>query len=342
MTIYFVLFYAFTDFNWQLGNYLGGNGLYVFWSNWRGVRSHLSTVLSFIIYNQISYQLFFQFFYRRQRRVLAVLLYLLAALPVMIGCRYLIQEVIAYHLWGSHNYSAAMRQPARYFMDNIYFAVYYSGFGVVFFFIQFSAYAQKCQSELLVQNRNAELSFLRSQINPHFLFNSLNNVYTLVYQASEKALPSIGKLSELLRYMLYEKEEFVPLLKELQYLRNFIDLQLMRYDFEPAIKVELDASGDQALKIAPLTLIPFVENAFKHGDLRDPNHPLLIRLYFIDNEMNFLVMNKVSSTNKDQTGGIGLENVSKRLSLIYGGAHHLNIDDDGRLFSVKLTLSLHE
>jgi two-component system LytT family sensor kinase len=342
LSAYFVLFYLFTDFNWQIGNYLNGHRMYIFLTTWKGIRAEIGHISAFILYNMISYGIFYYFLYQRQQKALAIILYIIPGIPLMILCRYILEEVIAYHLWGYHNYSETMRQPLRYFMDSIYFAVYYSGFGVVFFFIQFSAYSQKRQSELLVQSRNAELSFLRSQINPHFLFNSLNNVYTLVYQSSVKALPAIGKLSELLRYMLYEKEEFVPLEKEVQYLRNFIDLQLMRYDFEPAIRVEMDTSSDIHLKIAPLTLIPFVENAFKHGDLKDDTQPLHIRLLLNHDQLDLRVSNKISNFNKDQTGGIGLENVRKRLSLIYSGQHDLKINTTIDVFMVTLIIKLHE
>ena len=342
LSAYFVLFYLFTDFNWQIGNYLNGHGIYVFLKTWKGIRAEIGHITAFVLYNFISYGTFYHFLYQRQQKVLAVILYIILGIPLMILCRYLLEEVIAYHLWGYHNYSETMRQPLRYFMDSIYFAVYYSGFGVVFFFIQFSAYAQKKQGELLVQSRNAELSFLRSQINPHFLFNSLNNVYTLVYQSSVKALPAIGKLSELLRYMLYEKEEFVPLEKEVQYLQNFIDLQLMRYDFEPAICIKMDISNGKHLKIAPLTLIPFVENAFKHGDLKDSNQPLSVRLTLKQDQLNFEVSNKISNFNKDRTGGIGLENVGKRLLLIYGGNHDLKIVYSDNVFAITLIIKLHE
>lgn len=342
LSAYFILFYIFTGFNWQIGNYLNGHEMYVFLTTWKGIRAEIGHVIAFVLYNFISYGIFYYFLYQQQQKVLAIVLYIFPGIPLMILCRYLLEEVIAYHLWGYHNYSEAMRQPLRYFMDSIYFAVYYSGFGVVFFFIQFSAYAQKKQSELLVQSRNAELSFLRSQINPHFLFNSLNNVYTLVYQSSVNALPAIGKLSELLRYMLYEKEEYVLLEKEVQYLRNFIDLQLMRYDFEPAIRVEMDTTTGEHFKIAPLTLIPFVENAFKHGDLKDDTQPLYVRLSLKHDELNFKVSNKISNFNKDQTGGIGLENVRKRLSMIYTGQHDLKISSATDVFSVTLNIKLHE
>ncbi|MXV15968.1 sensor histidine kinase [Hufsiella ginkgonis] len=342
LSLCFLLFYLFTDMNWQIGNYLAGNDIYRFLKSWRGLAVEVSNFLPFLLDNLLSYGLFFVLYYRRRLKVAAITGYLLVTIPVMICGRYLIQETLFYSLFGYHNYGEHMRVPARYFMDNIYFAIYYSMFGIVFFFLQLSSYNQRRQQELVLQNRNAELSFLRSQINPHFLFNSLNNVYTLVYQGSPNALPSISTLSELLRYMLYEKAELVPLQKEVQFLRNYIDLQLMRYNFEPALAVTTGIPADLPLKIAPLTLIPFVENAFKHGDLKDASFPLTISIAVNEGRLFFEVINKKGRHQKDETGGIGLDNVRKRLTLIYGERRQLTIDDQDLLFSVQLNIQLHE
>ncbi|MDB5091342.1 MAG: hypothetical protein JWR09_5336 [Mucilaginibacter sp.] len=342
LSIGFITFYLFTDFNWQMGNYLSGNKMYLYLNSTRGIVSEFSSIFSFLLAAIIGYFNFIGLFYKRKLKTVSVFVYIFLAVPGMIACRYLVQEVLVYHIWGFHSYSEGMRQPLRYFLDNIYFSIYYSGFGLVFFFIQLSAYNQKRQNELLLQTRNAELSFLRSQVNPHFLFNSLNNVYTLVYQSSANALPAISKLSELLRYMLYENEDLVPLGKEVQYLLNYIDLQLMRYNYEPAQKITIDKSINTGLLIAPLTLIPFVENAFKHGDLKDPAHPLVIDLTANAHRLNFLVSNKKGNFNKDETGGIGLDNVKKRLNLIYGEQHQLSIAETDEDFTVKVMINLHE
>jgi two-component system LytT family sensor kinase len=338
----FIVFYLFTDLNWQIGNYLSGHKMYGFLQSRHGLIGELSSLLPFLLYSIISYLLFFVLFYKKKLKTLTVIAYLFIAIPLMIFCRYAIQEALFYQLFGYHNYSARMRVPARYFMDNIYFAIYHSAFGIVFFFIQLANFNQRQQQELMLQNRQAELSFLRSQINPHFLFNSLNNVYTLVYQQSANALPSISKLSELLRYMLYEKEELVPLQKEAQYLANYIDLQLMRYNFLPAKQINISAAANSSLMIAPLTLIPFVENAFKHGDLKDHSQPMIIDMVLDGQTLHFKVINKKSELNKDEAGGIGLDNVKKRLALIYPDNHKLHIEHQGQLFTVQLTINLHE
>lgn len=338
LSVGFFIFYNFQQIAWGIGNHLNNGGSIFYF-----VRStYVSTFLVWLLCTITSYSLFYFLFYRYKKKVLAILCFILIAIPLMVLIRYCLEEVIVFAITGRHNYSIEMLAPSKYFIDNIYFITYHSVFGIFFFFIQLNNYHQKKQNELLLQNRQAELSFLRSQINPHFLFNSLNNVYTLVYQGSAKALESISKLSELLRYMLYEEEEKVLLNKEVRYLKHYIDLQMMRYDFEPACEIDVVIPPDRSLRIAPLTLIPFVENAFKHGDLKDHKTPLKINLQLNDKHLLFKVINKKSNFNKDKTGGIGSANVKKRLELIYGRNHTLVINDLSEVYSVKLSINLNE
>ncbi len=338
----FFIFYSFQQMTWSIGNHLNnGDTIFYFLRGKAGLYFPFHMLVWFLSV-LVSYSLFYILFYRYKQKITAILCYILIGIPLMIGIRYVMEEVILFAIQGKHNYSADMLVPLRYFIDNIYFTIYYSAFGIIFFFIQLNNHQQKMQNQLLLKSRQAELAFLRSQINPHFLFNSLNNVYTLVYQGSDKALTSISKLSELLRYMLYEEEQKVALIKEVRYLQHYIDLQLMRYDFVPATKINISLPADCTLRIAPLTLIPFVENAFKHGNLRDENIPLVVDLRLNGEIILFNVSNKKGNFNKDHTGGIGSENVKKRLELIYGTQHTLAIVDLVETYNVKLTINLHE
>lgn len=340
LSLGFFIFYNFQEISWSIGNHLNNGKPIFYFIQGKAALYYPFNFLVWLSCSIISYSLFYIIFYRYKQKALAILALVIIGIPLMVCCRYFIEEVILFAIRGRHNYRADMLTPIRYFIDNVYFTLYYSTFGIVFFFIQLNNFQQKMQNELIIRNRQAELSFLRSQINPHFLFNSLNNVYTLVYQGSENALSSISKLSELLRYMLYEEEEKVLLIKEVRYLEHYIDLQLMRYDFKPAYQINIKVPADRTLRIAPLTLIPFVENAFKHGNLRDNNIPLIINLILKEREMTFTVINKKSNFNKDHTGGIGSENVKKRLELIYGDHHHLHIVDTDDVYEVKLIINL--
>lgn len=339
LVVYFTLFYILTVAAWAL-NKPERSGLQNFISE-LGSSFNISSFISFMCASIIAY-LTFLYFYQAKGIAPVILFYLCISLPLIIGLRYLVQEVMFYQFTGEHNYGEHMFTIRRYFLDNIYFSIYYSFVGIVYFFIQNALYSQSQERELKLQIRTAELLFLKSQINPHFLFNNLNNLYTLVYQNSPKSLQMISKLSELLRYMLYEKEDGISLQKETTYLQNFIDLQLMRYDFSPFISVAIQKDIPGPAKIIPMMLIPFVENAFKHGDLKDADHPLEIRMSVENDALNFMVINKKNTHQKDKTGGIGLQNVKKRLDLLYKNKHLLKIEDQKTSFSIRLTIILND
>ncbi len=231
-------------------------------------------------------------------------------------------------------------QPERlrvFFTGNLFFFCVYILYGVVFYFIRYSYYKELQQKELLLQNRQSELSFLRSQLNPHFLFNSLNNIYALVYEGSDQSLPAIAGLSELLRYMLYDNLEKVPLEKELGYIRKYIALQKLRFDHE--VKIDLQVRGGvEQTEIPPLLLIPFIENAFKHGDFSDGGEGLSVIVNCSSKKMTFHCFNTKGSGIKDAGGGIGLANIQRRLELLYPEKHVLDIEDGANCFTVNLVL----
>lgn len=196
-------------------------------------------------------------------------------------------------------------------------------------------------SEQQKENLKTELSFLRSQISPHFLFNVLNNMVALVRTKSEELEPTIIKLSSLMHYMLYETDEEKVLLRnEVEYLQSYIDLQKQRFSDKLRLDVVFDIEEDWH-SIEPMLLIPFVENAFKHGVglVQDP--VILIVLTVVDNQLEFSVKNKYKSSDtvKDKTSGIGLANVKRRLELLYGKNYQLNIDQTDEWFSVDLKLT---
>ncbi len=183
-----------------------------------------------------------------------------------------------------------------------------------------------------------ELSFLKSQVNPHFLFNTLNGIYSLANKKSDKTGGAIVKLSELMRHMLYESEkEMVELDKEIAYLQNYIELQKLRLskDSRVSFSVEGDTIGK---KTEPMLMIPFIENAFKHGvDTDGANIDVSIKV--TNKEIKLKVVNRISrSQRKDESSGIGLVNIKKQLENRYPGKHRLEIADNGETFSVDLRL----
>ena len=187
---------------------------------------------------------------------------------------------------------------------------------------------------------NAEVNFLKSQINPHFLFNTLNSIYAQAHHKSEHTEYSILKLSELLRYMLYESGELkVPLERDILYLNNYIDLQRMRLSSKVMIhyNVEGQLEGNT---IAPLLLITFIENAFKHGISYTKASVINIDIKIFEKTLTLLVSNPVTESNSFTNGGVGLKNVARRLELLYAGNYLLDIVHNDHLHIVNLKINL--
>ncbi len=195
------------------------------------------------------------------------------------------------------------------------------------------------------ENLKTELSFLRSQVSPHFMFNVLNNMVALARKKSDQLEPSLIKLSSLMRYMLYEADEdLVSLESEIEYLHSYIDLQLQRFGNKVSIKLDF-SDVDADYEIEPMLLIPFVENAFKHGVSALADALIEIELKAINNKLLFVVRNKYNSQLeeiKDKTSGIGLANVKRRLLLLYQSNYQLTIDDSNNSFTVFLHLNFHK
>ena len=190
---------------------------------------------------------------------------------------------------------------------------------------------------------NTELSFLKAQINPHFLFNTLNSIYSLAI--TEKATgtsSAIVKLSGMMRYVISEtNENFVSLSKEINYISNYIDLQKNR--FENTVKINYSVTGTvEGKQIAPLILIQFVENAFKHGVNAEENSFIEISIVIKETELDMAVFNnKVTALHDgNSAGGLGIENTKTRLQLLYPGKHLLTIKNNSEDFSVLLNINL--
>ncbi len=203
--------------------------------------------------------------------------------------------------------------------------------------------ADKLAKEKENENLKTELSLLRSQVSPHFMFNVLNNMVSLARKKSDILEPSLIKLSSLMRYMLYEtNEEKVSLEKEIDYLHSYIDLQQQRFGKKLTVNVSID-TVDGPYQIEPMLLIPFVENASKHGTGLIEDAIIEINLSAQRNILLFTVRNKydpLSKDIKDTSSGIGLNNVMRRLNLLYANEHTLMITKENNWFVVSLQIKI--
>lgn len=188
----------------------------------------------------------------------------------------------------------------------------------------------------------AELSFLKAQINPHFLFNTLNGIYTLAVKKSENTAPAIMRLSSIMRYVINEAHfNYVDIEKELKYITDYIDLQKMRLSNSIKVDFLVDAEHKN-YKIAPLILIPFIENAFKHGISTEDNCTIKIHITVKNAYLDLLVENKKYNTilRDEEKSGIGMDNTKKRLMLLYADKHTLHTNDTKENYIVHLTIQL--
>jgi two-component system, LytTR family, sensor kinase len=206
------------------------------------------------------------------------------------------------------------------------------------------------QQELEKEKLETELKFLKSQMNPHFLFNTINSIFVLIHKNPAKASESLAKFSDLLRYQLYEcNDQQIPLNQELRYLENFIELQGLRQDHNRVdLKLNLDPYATGDLTIAPFVLIPFIENAFKHVSQRDDqSNWIRMNLHFERQQLHFSIVNSISATHRSSTEvirhrGIGLKNVQRRLDLLYPEKHTFVIRQNDEQFEVQLQMTLQE
>jgi sensor histidine kinase YesM len=200
---------------------------------------------------------------------------------------------------------------------------------------------EKYQRELEKEKLNSELAFLKNQISPHFLFNTLNNIYSLIDINAADSQKAVLKLSKLMRYLLYDTEKGnTSLGNEIEFMNNYIDLMRLRMSDKIKLSVIFPLQFDD-VEIPPLLFIPYIENAFKHGVSYKSNSFIDIKLDSSEGSINFSCVNTIANTSGDITAsGIGLENAGKRLNLLFPGKHNIDIDSSDGVFSVKLNIDL--
>lgn len=209
-------------------------------------------------------------------------------------------------------------------------------------FVNWNENIQKA-AELENRSLRNELSTLKAQLSPHFLFNTLNNIDTLIHKSQDEASATLIKLSDLLRYMLYDSEtKAVSIGKEIDYMKQLIDLQRLRFQDQSFVKLEVNCLNTE-LKIAPLLFLPFIENAFKFVTTGKNRPAISIKLDVNENQVKFFCMNYFDATQlPTNEGGIGLANTRRRLELLYKDNYDLTIDSSQSTYQVSLNLTIDE
>jgi len=227
------------------------------------------------------------------------------------------------------------------FFNHFISSVLLSGFAIGLGVMEKLSKTEKKQKELEKEKLNSELAFLKNQISPHFFFNTLNNIYSLIGIDGPTAQESVLKLSRLMRYLLYESEHGETMIsKEIDFMNNYIDLMKLRLN--PRVEIQIDFPKEFSdFSFPPLLFIPFIENAFKHGVSSRDRSFITINMKIDHDQISFAAQNskgKSSQTGDLQHSGIGLDNVQKRLALLFPDNHKLKIEQDETVFRVDLSI----
>ncbi|MCG2614103.1 histidine kinase [Terrimonas sp. NA20] len=294
-------------------------------------------IFGFIFY--FNYLVLLPRFFKRRKFLQLILSWILLSIS-FVGLRYFFQEYLFLKYFNTCNfcYTDYGRTWPIYAVNNFFQGL--SSFimaGTIIWFADDWLRSEKQKMRLQKEKVEAERAFLQAQVSPHFLFNSLNNIYSMVYHGSEDSLPAIQKLSGMMRYIISESHSvWIDLTKELLYLDDYIQLQ--KYRIKDAA-IQYTIMGDPASKvIAPLILISFVENAFKHGIVTDQANPVVIRMEIMNDSLKFYIANKINPDSKDSVSGIGLKNVESRLGLQYPGTHSLAVKTENGIFEASLSI----
>ena len=304
---------------------------------WRQAAFDVSMNFIQIVEFYICYLWVYPSFLKREK-IVSLILAIIFTIALFIALRYLIEQVLYFNWFGMQNYPDDT-PLSTYIRDNVYYSISFLVIPAAVYSIQQNFKTEIANRKLKDAVVKAELAFLKSQINPHFLYNTLNYVYSLALPVSDQLANAVLRLSDLMRYTLNESPDGkVDLVKEVAYLESYIELFKMR--FEPNFFVDFKTEGVGEQKGAALVLIPFGENAFKHGVVYDAAHPVRIKLKIQHKRLSFEVSNKISRAQKDLSSGVGMVNIHRRLDLIYPDKHDLLISNNGNTYKCTLIINL--
>lgn len=264
-------------------------------------------------------------------------IFLLLLFPTL---RHIAEEVVIFKITGKHNYHIDSLLTIYYVYDNSYYAIRIILYSLVFFFLKDTWVTNQKMNDLVLQKKQAELQNLKSQLSPHFLFNTLNSFYADVMDTQPKIAEDILKLSDMLRYVTYENEEDQVYLKdEIKFIGNYIQLFSRRFDGNIHVNFKVENTIGME-RIPSLLLIHFVENALKHGISSEAEQPITIQLAIRNNSLFFKVENHyIASENYDKTG-IGYKNIRQRLNLLFPKSHVVNLNQTDDFYGVELQIPL--
>lgn len=255
--------------------------------------------------------------------------------------RYIIEQVLTNSLFGVVNYHP-QTGLLFYIFDNFHYASFVVFSSLFLWIVIDLIQSNEINQHIEREKSQAEIQFLKAQINPHFLFNTLNNIYSLIQFKPNLALNGIENLSSIMRFTTYEtNKEQIEIGKEINYIQDYLALEKMRYGEQFFIEYDTSVENKHQ-KIYPYLISPLIENALKHGVVKDSNHPIKIKIHLDSDFCSVEVQNKMNAQDKDSATGIGLENLRKRLDYYFGKSYVLDINSDENRFNVELKFPVNE
>jgi len=332
--VFWAIYFTFNFLRW--GSYFN-DYLYSFKSNLLGFPIHI-----FLTYFTI-YYLIPKFIFKR--KFFTFMIILISSIFLMVFLKYLLTYyLISYNVWpeGPETHSLTFNYAIVMMLGELYVITFVASIKLTIDWLRETGRVAKLEKEQL----ETELRFLRAQISPHFFFNTLNNIYSLSLEKSDKTPETIIKLSDLMRYVLYEtKDKDQSLAKEIVFIKNYLDLEKIRYNQN--LQLDFNVIGNpKGKRIAPMLLVQFIENAFKHGANQNIGKvKISIEIKIEEKFLYFRISNTKPKNHilptKKKTGGIGLSNVEKRLKLRYGDEEYrLGIYEESDEYVVNLKLKL--
>ncbi|MDR7130204.1 sensor histidine kinase YesM [Algoriphagus sp. 4150] len=298
---------------------------------------HITGALVFILTFYLNYLYLSPFTFRpfTWKKVLLTVVVLYA---FFILLRYLVEQELMVELFGIANYYGDFSM-AYYIFDNIYYGSFPILSSTFLWSVLFVIRLLHENKLIMEEQKNTEIKFLKAQINPHFIFNTLNNIYAMVYFKSEHSLAAIDRLSQIMRFTTYESQkESIRLSEEINYIKAYIELEQLRHGEQYPVNLYAPLENC-TIEIPPYILSPLVENALKHG-LASKENPIEIKLEIIRDTLKFTVKNCISGNKKDKLGGVGLDNLKKRLEIYYPKAYVMRLTDRDNLFIAYLEILL--
>ena len=267
----------------------------------------------------------------------SILLSIICSFITFIIIRYIIEQIITDLLFDKINYFEGTT-ISFYIYDNLHFGSFIVFSSLFLWMTLHSINTLKQNNIIEKEKKEAEINFLKSQINPHFLFNTLNNIYSLVSVNSSDSLKAIENLSAIMRFTTYEtNKDKIEIEREIDYINQYLDLEKIRYGEKFHVEKVFKIENFKKL-IHPYIISPFIENALKHGVVKEKDHPIIINLKTDASFLEISVSNKINQHQKDETSGIGLANLKKRLNYYFGNNYTFEIKNDYETFHIYLKI----